>query len=75
MKALVKSFTELGFKPENRTLASFQDDYGLAPLDGEDDVDDDDEDDDIDDDDDDDEDMDDESEGELEGATICVPRG
>jgi len=29
----VKGFTEVGFKPEVRTLASFQDDYGLAPLD------------------------------------------
>ena len=70
----MKSFTEVGFKPESRTLASFQDDYGLAPLDGEDEADDEDDDDD-DDNDDDDEEEEDESEGELEGATICVPRG
>jgi hypothetical protein len=25
----VKGFTELGYKPEVRTIASFQDDYGL----------------------------------------------
>lgn len=42
---MVKSFTEVGFKPEVRTLASFQDDYGLEALDDEgDEADDDDED-------------------------------
>ena len=30
-----KDFESAGFKPEVRTLASFQDDYGLKPAEGE----------------------------------------
>lgn len=73
---MLKSFKEVGFKPENRTLTSFEDDYGLEPLDGEEEEEEEGEDDEDDASDDDasDEDMDD-SEGELEGATVCVPRG
>ena len=38
-QALVKDFTEAGFKPEVKKLAEFQDDYGLGAVDGEDDED------------------------------------
>jgi hypothetical protein len=74
MKALMKDFEGVGFKPESRTLASFQDDYGLEALDGEDPADDEDDEegDDVEDEESEDEE---ESEGELEGATICAPRG
>jgi hypothetical protein len=42
---LKKNFEGAGFKPEVRTLASFQEDYGLEPVDDEDDANDDDDDD------------------------------
>lgn len=40
-QGLKKSFGEAGFKPEVRTLVSFQEDYGLDAVDEEDDADDD----------------------------------
>ena len=36
-ESLVKKFTEAGFKPEVRTVDSFQDDYGLEEPAGDDD--------------------------------------
>jgi hypothetical protein len=41
-QGLKKSFAEAGFKPEVRTLVSFQEDYGLEAADEEEDADDDD---------------------------------
>lgn len=41
-QGLKKSFEEAGFKPEARTLVSFQEDYGLDAVDEEDDANDDD---------------------------------
>ncbi|KIV99201.1 uncharacterized protein PV09_09152 [Verruconis gallopava] len=37
-ESLMRNFSDIGFKPQSRTLASFQDDYGLQALDGEDDM-------------------------------------
>ncbi|PSK55173.1 hypothetical protein B9Z65_2562 [Elsinoe australis] len=57
---LLKKFTEAGFKAEVKQLADFEDDYGLEPVEGEDELDDEDEDEDDDEDDDDEEDSDEE---------------
>jgi hypothetical protein len=62
LQDLNKGFKAAGFKPEVRTLASFQDGYGLA-VGGEEDEDDDEEDDD----DDDDDDAESDEEGDEEG--------
>jgi len=35
---LAKNFADAGFKSEVRDLASFQDDYGLEPVEGEDEL-------------------------------------
>lgn len=61
LQNLLKKFTEAGFKAEVKQLAHFEDDYGLEPVEGEDELDDEDEDEDDDEDDeDDDEDSDEE---------------
>jgi hypothetical protein len=49
MQAIADGLKEVGFSPEIRDLNHFQDDYGLKPVDGEDDNEDDDDDDDKDD--------------------------
>jgi hypothetical protein len=45
MQAIADGLKEVGFSPEIRDLNHFQDDYGLKPIDGEDDNEDDDDDD------------------------------
>lgn len=57
---MVKGFSDAGFKPQVQPLTHFYDDYGLEPVDGEDDA--------VDDDDEDDEDEEEDDESDFTGS-------